>query len=409
LDSTAVLLGIKNKVINMGPLASDTISLMPMVNNVTEGNYYVMVKTDLLNNIVESNKDNNTGIASTQLYVKVKELPMNVLTSNTLYNISRFYKLVIPDSLNGATILVTLRSGDSLTMKNQLFIGNGYVPSAAHFDYTYSTPNYGNQNIVMSSVTSGVYYITIRCVSAIPVVQNINLKAEKLPFKILNVQSSSGGNSGNVTIKIEGSLFASNMTAKLSKPGTVIDAAAVYFINSTTVFATFNLQGKPLGIYDVTLSKVDSSIAILANGFSVVTPNNGGLNTGGGVNTGPGNGGAPGCAPGAASGLNSQLVTEIVAPEKVLIGWPFVIQINYHNPTNVDIPAQTRTLFSDHNVLMSFMPAGVATGTTSLYLELTEQNGPPGIIRAGGSGSILIYSKMYVGLQRNTVIHFNLK
>lgn len=409
LDSTAVLMGIKNKTINMAPLATDTIRIAPLVTNVTEGNYQVIVKTDLLNNIVESNKDNNTGVAATPLYVKVKELPLNVLTPNTLHTISRFYKLVVPDSLSGATIQVVLKSGDSLTMKNQVFIGKGYIPSAAHFDYTYSTPNYGNQEIVMASVTTGVYYITIRCASVNPVLQNITLKAVKLPFAILNVHTSSGGNSGNVTVKISGSLFVNNMTAKLSKPGTVIDASVVYFINSTIVYATFNLQGKPLGIYDISLTKPDSSIAVLANGFSVVTPNNGGLITGGGVNTGPGNGNAPGCAPGAASGLNSQLVTEIVAPERVLIGWPFVIQINYNNPTNVDIPAQARTLYSDHNVLMALMPAGVTNGTTSLYLELTEQGGPPGIIRAGGSGSILIYSKMHLSLPRGTVILFNLK
>ena len=80
----------------------------------------------------------------------------------------------------------------------------------------------------------------------------------------------------------------------------------------------------------------------MVNGFSVVQPNNGGIITGGGVNTGPGNVNAPGCAPGAASGLNSQLVTEIVTPDRVLIGWPFVIQINYNNPTNVDLPAHAR-------------------------------------------------------------------
>lgn len=409
LDSTAVLLGIKTKLISMAPLARDTISLVPLVNNVTEGNYNVIVKTDLLNNIVESNKNNNTGIAVSQLYVAVKELPLNILTANTLHTVSRFYKLIIPDSLSGATIQVILKSGDSLTMKNQMFVGKGFVPSAGHFDYTYSTPNYGNQQIVMTSVTAGVYYVTIRCVSATPVVQNITLKAVKLPFSILNVNSASGGNSGNVTIKISGSLFVNNMTAILNKTGTSLTASAVYFTNSTTVYATFNLQGKPLGIYDVTLTKPDSATTTLVNGFSVVNPNNGGLITGGGVNTGAGNGNAPGCDPGAASGLNSQLVTEIVAPDKVLIGWPFVIQINYNNPTNVDIPAQSRTLYSDHNVLLALTPQGVANGTTSLYLELTEQNGPPGIIRAGGSGSILIYSKMHLGLVRGTKVLFSLK
>jgi hypothetical protein len=409
LDSTAILLGIKNKTINLAPLAMDTISLAALVNNVTEGNYNVIVKTDLLNNIVESDKNNNTGIAVSQLYVGVKELPLNVLMPNTLHTISRFYKLVIPDSLSGATIQIVLKSGDSLTMKNQMFAGKDYIPSAAHFDYTYSTPNYGNQDILMTSVTAGIYYITVKCASANPVIQNITLKAIKLPFTILNVQSSSGGNSGNVTIKISGSLFVNNMTALLSKLGTIIHASAVYFTNSTEVYATFNLQGKPLGVYDVSLTKPDTTIATLANGFSIVNTNNGGLITGGGVNTGAGNGNEPGCAPGAASGLNAQLIAEIVAPDKVLIGWPFVIQINYSNPSNVDIPVQARTLYSDHNVLLSLTPQGVANGTTSLYLELTEQNGPPGIIRAGGSGSILIYSKMYVGIPRNTMVHFNLK
>jgi hypothetical protein len=56
---------------------------------------------------------------------------------------------------------------------------------------------------------------------------------------------------------------------------------------------------------------------------------------------------------------------------------------------------------------MSLTLAGVANGTTSLYLELTEQDGPPGIIRAGGSGSILIYSKMTA--RKGTLVKFNLK
>lgn len=409
LDSTAVLLGIKNKNINMGPLSRDTISLMPLVNTITEGNYNVIVKTDLLNNIYESDKTNNTGVSSTPVYVSVKELPLNVLTANTLYTTDRFYKLIIPDSLSGATILVTLKSGDSLTMKNQMFIGKGYVPSAAHFDYTYSTPNYGNQDIIMTSATAGVYYITIHCASSNPVNQNITLKAVKLPFSILTVHTNAGGNIGNVTIRINGSLFINNMTATLSKPGTTVTASALYYTNSTTVYATFNLRGKPLGIYDVTLIKPDTSMAVLVNGFSVVSANNGGGNNGGGTNTGPGNGNAPGCDPGAAGGLNSLLVTEVVAPAKVFVGWPFVIQINYNNPANFDIPAQTRTLFNDKNVLMALTQAGLVNGTTSLYLELTEQGGPPGIIRAGGSGSVTVYAKTPLDMPGHTHIIFTLR
>jgi len=409
LDSTAVLLGVKNKNINMAPLSRDTISLTPIVNNVTEGNYNLLVRTDLLNNITELNKTNNTSVSVTQVYVGAKQLPLNILTPNTLFRDDRLYKMVIPDSLSGATILVSLKSKDSLTMTNQMFIGNGYVPNAANFDYTFNTPNYGNQDIVMSSVTTGTYYITIRAASVVPVNQNITLLAVKLPFSVLTVQSSSGGNIGNVTVKIGGSLFTNNMTATLTKSGKTITATAVYFTNSTLAYATFNLQGQPLGIYNVTLTKPDTTIAVLASAFSIVPANNGGLNNGGGVNTGPGNGNAPGCDPGAAGGINSQLVTEIVVPSKAFGGWPFVIQINYNNPTNSDVPAISRVIYSLEGLPIAFTAAGLSTAGSTLYLELTEQNGPPGIIRAGGSGTVTLYSKAPVTFPGHAFANFDLR
>jgi len=199
------------------------------------------------------------------------------------------------------------------------------------------------------------------------------------------------------------------MIAKLNKPGTEIIASAVYFTNTTLVYATFNLQGKPLGIYDVTLSKADTAFAILANGFSVVAANNGGVISGSGNNTGSGNGNAPGCDPGAASGLNSQLQTELLVPELVMRAWPFVIQINYNNPTNFDLPAQVRTLFAEDIIKMAFTREGVDNGVHSLTMELTETGGPPGIIRAGGSGSIVIFGKSDNDVPAHTFVLFKLQ
>lgn len=409
-DSTAVLLGVKSKNINMAPLQSDTVRLAPLVTGVIEGNYNVFVKTDLLNQLTESDKNNNTGMSATPVYVKVKELPLNVNELNTLHTINRYYKLKIADSLRGSTILVTLKTNDSLSLKNEMFIAGNYLPTPANYDYRYETPNYGNQQIVMTSVTDSVYYIMVRCVSPNPLVQNITLKAVKLPFAILNVHTNSGGNIGNVTVRIRGSLFRDSMIAKLSNGITTIYASAVYFTNSTQVFATFPLQGRPLGVYNVTLMKPDSSEAVLSNGFSIVPANNGGLITGGGVNTGAGNGNAPGCDPGAASGLNSQLVVELVVPQRVLINRPVVILINYNNPTNFDIPVQSRILYSEAGIKMAFTKEGVPTGTTSLYLELVEDGGPPGIIRPGGSGTITVHCKAPAQPpQPNNFVLFKLK
>jgi hypothetical protein len=394
LDSTATLLGMNLRNLNMAALKRDTINNEMVVNKVIEGKYNVLVKADVLNNIVETDKTNNVGIATKKLYVKVVELPLNILKPDSLSNtVYRYYKLKIPDSLRGATIQVSLKTNDSLTRTNQLYIGAGYVPDPAHFDYKYETPNYGNQSIVMTSVNDSLYYITVRNVNS-AVLQNITLKAVKLPFTILNVQSNSGGNTGNVTVKISGNLFNNSMVAKLKLGATTINASAIYFTNSTTVYATFNLAAKPLGIYNVELFKTtDSTTAILPNGFSIVPANNGGLITGGGINGTPGDGNEPGCAPNAASGLNSQLSIEFVIAPFIFTAFPFQITINFTNPTNVDIPAQTKVVYADQGVVMANTQAGLATGTTSLYVTFTEPGGPPGIIRAGATGSLILYGK----------------
>ena len=255
LDTSAVLLGVVNKDLYVPPLGSSQEKAVPLVSNLTEGSYNVLVRTDVLNNIVESDKNNNVGLAPGSIYVKVKELVLNVMEQNTMKDISRHYKLIIPDSLEGSTIRILLKTNDSLLVRNEMFVGKGYVPGPAQSDFQYEIPDYGNQQIIMSSVTSGVYYITIRTVTPNPPTQNITLLAERLPFAVLMVQSSSGGNIGNVTVKINGSLFVPNMQATLTRSGTTITASAVYFTNSTQVYATFNLQGRPLGMYDVTLTK----------------------------------------------------------------------------------------------------------------------------------------------------------
>lgn len=391
-----VLIGTKQNQLNILPLASAAQNSQPVTGGVIEGSYFLKVKTDIQNNIIETNKLNNTGVKSGRVYVKVTSLPMDVNMPDTLRPSYLYYKLVVPAALAGKTIQVKLTSNDSLSANNQLYIGLGYIPSAAYFDYTYSNANYGNQQIVIESVVDSVYYIAAKGTKPNVAYQLITLKAVELPFAITNVNANRGGNTGNVTVLVRGSLFTNNMIARLRgiTLNNNINASAVYFINSTTVYATFNLAGKPLGLYDVILKKPDSSAAALPSGFTIEITNNGGLITGTGPNTGQiGSGNAPACDPGATSGLNAQLQTELIIPPKVFASWPFVIQINYTNSTNVDIPAQVKILYSLNGAPLAMTEAGLADNKTSLYIEFKDASGPPNVIRAGGTGTIRVYSK----------------
>jgi hypothetical protein len=394
IDSTAILQGIVHKNISIPPLAMQALTHAPLVTGVTEGLYRMIVRTDLLNNIPEIDKTNNNGISEKPIFIGVKPLVLDVPETNTLHQVDRYYKISIPDDLRGATILVTLKTPDSLTLKNEMYAAGGYIPTAARFDQRFGIPNSGNQTLVIESANSAEHYVLVRSVTPNAPVQQITLTAVRLPFAILTIQSNSGGNGGNVTVRIHGSLFSQGMTARLSRPGTTIEASRIFYGSGGLVFATFPLQGRPLGLYTVSLHKSDGSVAELPNSFSIVAPGTGGLITGGGNNTGPNRPGTePGCDPGADAGLNGLLVTELVYPAKVFNGQTFPVQVKFTNPTNMDIPVPTRVLYNDFNMKMSKDLGTVDSGTNPIVLQLAEEGGPPGIIRAGGSGTVTIHSR----------------
>lgn len=408
---SAVLQGTLLHSFDIGALGVDSFAYSPVIQGVTEGEYNLLVKTDILNNFNDPNRDNNTGLRSPKLYVDVKGIQLGVIETNNLKERALYYKLIVPDSLEGSTLLLTLKTPDSLGAVNQIFAGYRYIPTGARFDYAFETPNAGNQTMMMPSVKAGNYYFTIQTTNPNRPVQAITLKVEVLPFAIVKVDANSGGNTGNVTIRISGSLYTPDMVAKLKGPAT-ITATRIYFTNSNQVFATFNLLGAPLGLYDVELFKpANTTTALLEDGFRVENTNNGGLITGPGSNTGQsGSGNDPGCSPGAQSGLNAQLVVQVTIPPKVFGGWPFVIQINYTNPTNVDIPIQTRVVFNEEGMPVALSSGALDGGaTSSLYVELSETNGPPGFIRAGGSGTINVYSKAPADYPGHSILHYILR
>lgn len=410
--TTDQLMGSRQNRLNILPVNSQAVTQQPTFSGLTEGNYFLKVKADILNNIPETNKANNTGLATKRVFVKVKNLEINTTAADTLTAGYLYYKLAVPSNLKGQTIMVQLQSPDSLTASNEAYVGLGYTPSAARFDYRFNRPGFGNQRIVIETVLDSVYYIAARSTKANAGFQTVTLKAVVLPFSILSVTSNQGGNTGNVTVLLKGTLFRDSMVAILHgiAGNNDITATAVYFISSTSAYASFNLKGAPLGLYDLKLRKPDGSTTTLGSSFTVQNTNNGGLLTGAvGNSGGTGTGNEPGCDPGAGSGLNSQLQTELVIPKKVFVGWPFQLQINYTNSSNVDIPAQVLTLYSQNGAPLAFTQDGLSAGATKLTIEFSNSSIPGNIIPAGSSGTITVYCKAPDNASPHQKIFFKLQ
>jgi hypothetical protein len=296
--------------------------------------------------------------------------------------------------------------GDSIQSENKLYLRFNNIPNPANFDLASIAPGKANQEVIVQNTVEGEYYISVYGISNYQgtSAQPVQLYATILPFSITNVDANKGGNTGTVTVKIEGALFENNMQVKLNpvNGGNDIISTNVTFMNSSRIFARFDLRQKPLGLYDVELIKTDSSTAIMTNGFTIEQGNSGGFYVGGITNSGQtGNANAPGCDPGAGEGINQLLQIDVNSPTIARVNTPLILFVNFGNAGNTDIPIPTRFLISENSIELALNPQDLIKNEEQLYLEFRELNGPTDVLRAGATGSIQIFTGgLPVGISR---------
>jgi Concanavalin A-like lectin/glucanases superfamily/Putative metal-binding motif/CARDB len=405
LDNNDPLIGTVSNNITLPANSSVTHSITANLNSARAGNNYVFVRTDLLNNIIESNENNNTMISNGTIFIYMKKLPIEVPVADTLSNsYLNYYEINVPNTLNNATLLISC-FGDTLQGNTELYASFGKTPTVTSYDFSANNPYQKKKEIIIPTLHSGVYYLAVKGRVNNARVQNINLLAHILPFAITSVETNHGGNTGNVTVKITGSKFEPGMKAHLLSNNSAVNitAANIIFVNSTLVWATFNLNQQPLGIYNLQLKTANNSIALLNNGFTIEKSITGTFYTGAG-NTGmTGTPGAPGCDPGAEGGGNQNLLLTINAPASERTGRNIPITILFSNPGNVDIPVPSRLLVSDVFPI-AWTPNFPNYNQKVLYIEFSEPGGPPGILRAGASGGITFYTRVTLPVLNHFVL-----
>jgi subtilase family serine protease len=390
-----LLLYTSDAHIQLPPQGSEQHSQQIKVTGLSAGQYYALVRTDLADNIFEDNEGNNTQASIQTVSLDVPELKLNIPATNQLaQNESLYYRLEIPDSLAGETLLVSLKS-DSLQGANELYIKYGDVPTRTTYDLVYSNAFKPNQEIVIPATVKGSYYILVYGAVNSGQPQPITLLAKKINFEILTIAAKEGGNTGSVTVKISGAKFEQGMQILLQDAtlGST-PAHTITYVNSTTLFASFNLAGMPVGLYDVKMKKANKDSTSLPDGFSIVNGPGGGLAGGGGT------GGGFYCTI-KNVGVNQLMDVDVQYPEATRTRRVFPMVINFGNSANVDIPVPTRILISVGGDPISFvtdgMVADMINGKTELYIEFKELNAPVDVLRPGATGSITIFTLSQTG------------
>lgn len=388
--ATDILMGTVDGNINIIPQQSANRQLTAPLNNVALGQYYIIIRTDILNNITETDEGNNTAVSILPFTIDVKQLFLGITANDTLFNNrSLYYRIHIADSLAGETMSLKLLGDTVKRAVNRLFLRLGETPAANVYDYLSAIPFAANQAITVPSVAAGNYYmLALGNDTSVQQRQLVTLLARIVPFEITSVDANKGGNTGSVTVRVNGAKFNPNTTFFLrsSAYGTIV-ASQVYFVNQSQVFVTYNLANAGLGKYHVVAKQLNGDSTRLLNGFEVVK-GNGSLLAGNG-----GNGGSGFVCKITNVGFENNFETDIITPSGARLGQIVSVTIYFENTGNVDIPAPTRFLVAlTDSVWVSFSAAGLAQKSKDLVLECKEPNGPPDILRPGASGSFKVYS-----------------
>jgi subtilase family serine protease len=367
-DVNDIVAGLPDAYFNIPPQIIISRSFTTELSGLSLQDYHVLIQTDIRNNIAETSDDNNSAVSDKTMKVIVEELPLQVLKQRTLPpKRDIYYRIEIPDSLAGQSLLVTLK-GDSVHGNNEMYLRFGDAPTRAVYDFGSTEPFSGNQEIVVPALKTGTYYLMVNGSTPYTSRQPISLLAGILHFEVRSVEAAKGGNTGLVTIQVKGSKLGTVTKLRLRKGGQVIVADKISITNPVSLFARFNLQGAPLDVYDVVAENSEGDTAVLRDGFTIEAGN--------------------------ANGLQ----TNVVAPPSTRPSGTIILRVQFTNTGNTDIINPVLKLTSLGGAPIAFEPSELANNAKVLTLKLKELNGPSGILRPGASGTIIVYAKATTAL-----------
>jgi len=280
LDADDTMVGTVSGDIDIAPGGSTQRTATGRITNMPEGNYYLIVKTNSTRSIAETDDDNNTVVLASQIKIVFPTISLNGSTS---FKTSGYYKLPIPAGFENKTIGFYL--SQSIDNNGGLYVAYEKVPTTASYDDCSTRPRVTEQEVIISNVKQGNYYILAQDNASVitkdnfaftlgntdkPKQVSLTLSTKELQFGASSLSINQGGNGGWLTTNVKGALLDSIMDFRLVNKDVSIPVEILHYKNSTSTMATFNLNNVEVGRYDVVSELPNGSKATLPNGFSVV-------------------------------------------------------------------------------------------------------------------------------------------
>ncbi len=355
----AILLGSVTHAGNLSSGQTYNASGSFKLPGVTPRDYYFLVRSNAQNEVFEgSERANNVGASSQTIAMTLPALILGSATTGTL-------------SATGVALLyqVTTTAGTDLNLaltgpggnSNELYVSYGVAPTREAFDERGAKLGTANQSVSVSNTRAGIYYVLVYGAS-IPSIEQFSITATTPAFTVSRVGPLQGSNKGQVTLTFNGAKFNANSHPQLvDSHGVTIQPLEVYYIDSGTISATFDLTGAATGAADVQV--VNTGVTkTLADGFNII------------------------------AGQAGTLTTSISSPSEVRSGRTYAITIEYANAGDTDILAPILNVTGSNSDPLSFT-TDFTRATNSLNLIGINPDGPAGILPPGAHGTLTIYAQ----------------
>jgi RHS repeat-associated protein len=310
---------------------------------------------------------------------RVVNLAINTTYSGTLAGsgAALLFKVTTADS---KPLFVQLNDSTN-TNRNEIYLKRGAPPTRADYDFRYGNASGADQSILVPSASQGDWYILVYG-DYVPAVSSFTLRAVSSALRVTRTTPDRYGQNQTVTMTISGAGFLPGTNVKLipTGGGKNLSALTVSIDTYLQITATFDLNGVPIGIYDLRVTHPSGDSDTVANAFTVTTAG------------------------------EAILETRVIAPEAGFgrhgLG---VIYVEYANTGDAAMPAPLLQLRSadqdgsDRLILtldQSLLSEGFWTNTLPAgfanEISILASGEQPGLLNPGESVRVPVY---YAGLQ----------
>jgi hypothetical protein len=376
LSSGAILLATVPHVgnLNVGGSYQSQVTVDP--NGAADPSipYYIIVQTDRQSAVSESHEDNNLS-APGPLTLDIPVLTVGTPATTTFTSAvqARYYQI----NLGPEDVVHLALRGNTSGAADELYVGEGTVPTRAEFDFSATAPSQQNQDLVLQAGELGETFYVLLYSSVLPTGTNasVTLTASPSSLAVDSIDQTTADRGGTITLRVRGDGFSRGvMNLQLAdNAGHSVSASKVDFISTTEVYATFDLSAVPAGVYDLMIQEQYEQVILSDELDSLITQipmtKTVSLNH----------------ALTVTASHPDNVQTSLDLPSSVRLGKPFYFTVTYTNNGTHDVVSPVLKIVTNDGVILTSANQ-LETGTPGTLTVLAlPSEGPGTVIRPGQS------------------------